>query len=383
MLDPKQMAGIPRPVTDLPDRSISVRVIRGELSNNIANQPVELHVGSKVLTVKTDEAGRAQFDNVSPGATVKATTEVAGERLESQEFRAPDQGGIRLMLVATDSSKAPATLPDAPAVKGDVVIVAESRIVIEPIEEAARVFYLLDIANNARVPVNPPAPFGFELPKGALGAAIMDGSSPNAAAAGAHISVQGPFPPGHTYVQAAYQMSAEGGSLTIAQRFPATLEQLAVVVKKAGSTTLSSPQLKEQRELPAQGEMFIAATGGAVAAGQPLELEVGGIPYHSAAPRIITLSLAGLIVVIGAWASGQPAGDPSGRVAERKRLIARRERLFGDLVRLERDRRSGRGDDRRYAARREEILAALENVYSALDGDDIGPEPADRAGLAA
>jgi hypothetical protein len=383
MLDPKQMAGIPRPVTDLPDRSISVRVIRGELSNNIANQPVELHVGSKVLTVKTDEAGRAQFDNVSPGATVKATTEVAGERLESQEFRAPDQGGIRLMLVATDSSKAPATLPDAPAVKGDVVIVAESRIVIEPIEEAARVFYLLDIANNARVPVNPLAPFEFELPKGALGAAIMDGSSPNAAAAGAHISVQGPFPPGHTYVQAAYQMSAEGGSLTIAQRFPATLEQLAVVVKKAGSTTLSSPQLKEQRELPAQGEMFIAATGGAVAAGQPLELEVDGIPHHSAAPRIITLSLAGLIVVIGVWASGQPAGDPSGRVAERKRLIARRERLFSDLVRLERDRRSGRGDDRRYAARREEILAALENVYSALDGDDTGPEPADRAGLAA
>jgi hypothetical protein len=383
MPDPKQMAGIPRPVTDLPDRSISVRVIRGELSNNIANQPVELHVGGKVLTVKTDEAGRAQFDNVSPGATVKATTEVAGERLESQEFRAPDQGGIRLMLVATDSSKAPATLPDAPAVKGDVVIVAESRIVIEPIEEAARVFYLLDIANNARVPVNPSAPFEFELPKGALGAAIMDGSSPNAAAAGAHISVQGPFPPGHTYVQAAYQMSAEGGSVTIAQRFPATLEQLAVVVKKAGSTTLSSPQLKEQRELPAQGEMFIAATGGAVGAGQPLELEVGGIPYHSAAPRIITLSLAGLIVVIGVWASGQPAGDPSGRIAERKRLIARRERLFSDLVRLERDRRSGRGDDRRYAARREEILAALENVYSALDGDDTGPEPADRAGLAA
>jgi hypothetical protein len=383
MPDPKQMSGIPRPVTDLPDRSISVRVIRGELSNNIANQLVELHVGGKVLTAKTDEAGRAQFDNVSPGATVKATTEVTGERLASQEFQAPNQGGIRLLLVATDSSKAPATQPDAPAVKGDVVIAAESRIVIEPIEEAARVFYLLDIANNARVPVNPPAPFEFELPKGAEGAAIMDGSSPNAAAAGAHVTVQGPFPPGHTYVQAAYQMSAGSGSVAIAQRFPATLEQLAVVVKKAGGTTLSSPQLKEQRELPAQGEMFIAATGGAIAAGQALELEVGGIPYHSAAPRTIALALAGLIVVIGAWASGQPAGDPSGRVAERKRLIARRERLFGDLIRLERDRRGGRGDQSRYAARREEILAALENVYSALDGDDTGPEPADRAGLAA
>ena len=77
------------------------------------------------------------------------------------------------MLVATDPSKPPATQPDAPAVKGDVVLGAESRIVIEPIEEAAQVFYLLDIANNARVPVNPPAPFAFDLPKGAVGATIM------------------------------------------------------------------------------------------------------------------------------------------------------------------------------------------------------------------
>src|SRR5262245_53997019 len=85
MPDPKQMSGIPRPVTDLPDRSISVRVIRGELSNNIPNQPVQLRVGDKVLTAKTDEAGRAQFDKVTAGATVKASTDVGSEHLESQE----------------------------------------------------------------------------------------------------------------------------------------------------------------------------------------------------------------------------------------------------------------------------------------------------------
>ena len=69
--------------------------------------------------------------------------------------------------------------------------------------------------------------------------------------------------------------------------------------------------------------------------------------------------------------------------AERKRLIARREKLFADLVRLEHDRRNGRVDDRRYAARREELVIALEQVYSALDSHDAGPGPADRAGLAA
>ena len=36
MPDPKQMAGIPRPVDDLPNGTVSVRLIRGQLSNNIA-----------------------------------------------------------------------------------------------------------------------------------------------------------------------------------------------------------------------------------------------------------------------------------------------------------------------------------------------------------
>src|SRR5919197_61537 len=72
MPDPKQMSGIPRPVDDLPDGSISVRLIRGSLSNNIANHPVQLLVDGNSITARTDEAGRAQFDKVKPGATVKA-----------------------------------------------------------------------------------------------------------------------------------------------------------------------------------------------------------------------------------------------------------------------------------------------------------------------
>ena len=253
-----------------------------------------------------------------------------------------------------------------------------------PAAKLARISMMtLNFTPILKLPVNPPAPFEFDLPKGAIGATIMEGSSPNAAAAGSHISVQGPFPPGHTYVQAAYQMPAATGSLTIAQRFPVMLEQLAVVVKKSGSTTLSSAQIKEQRELPAQGEVFIAATGGAIAAGQPLELEVGGIAHHSRAPRIIALALAGIIVAVGVWMAGRPSGDASGSATERKRLIARREKLFNELARLEQDRRGGRADDRRYAARREELIASLEQIYGALESHDTGPEPAGRAGVAA
>src|ERR1700681_3708694 len=98
MPDPRQMSGIPRPVDDLPARSVSVRLIRGDLSNNIANQPVDLQVSVKVQPVKTADAGRAQFDGLPPGATLKAVSVVDGERLESQEFPAPAQGGGRLLL---------------------------------------------------------------------------------------------------------------------------------------------------------------------------------------------------------------------------------------------------------------------------------------------
>jgi uncharacterized membrane protein YccC len=146
---------------------------------------------------------------------------------------------------------------------------------------------------------------------------------------------------------------------------------------------LSSRQIKEQRELPANGEVFIAATGGAVAAGQPLVLSLSGIPHHSSAPRQIALTLALGIVLVGAWAATRPTGVASAQSADRKRLAARRDKLFNDLVRLENDRRSGRTDDRRYAARREDLIAALEQVYNALESHEIELHPAGSAGLPA
>ncbi|MBI3491454.1 MAG: hypothetical protein HY047_06675 [Acidobacteria bacterium] len=383
MPDAKQMSGIPRPVTDLPDGAMSVRLIRGDLSNNITNHPVELRAGSKVLTQKTDESGRAQFAGVSPGTTVKATAVVDGERLESQEFPVPNKGGVRLMLVATDTSKGPATTPDAAPINGTVVIGNQSRIVIEPGDEGVNVFYLLDIDNTARAPVNTATPFVVDTPKGATSTSIMEGSSPTATAAGSRVTVQGPFAPGHTFVQMAFAWPAGDGTLDLTQKFPADLEQLDVVVKKVGDTTLKSAQVAEQREVPANGETFIAAMGGRVAAGQPITLAVSGFPHHSSAPRITALSLAGAIVLIGVWAASRREDDPAGRAAERKQLLARREKLFQDLVRLEHDRRNGRVDDRRYTARREDLVTSLERIYGALDDHEIGPDPADRAGVAA
>jgi hypothetical protein len=109
-------------------------------------------------------------------------------------------------------------------------------------------------------------------------------------------------------------------------------------------------------------------------------LSLSGLPHHSTTPRWIAVSLAVGIVLVGCWGSRRP-DDAAVRSAERKRLVARREKLFQDLVRLETEHRHLRGA--RYTPRREELLAALERVYGALDTDDTSPEPADRTGFAA
>jgi hypothetical protein len=382
MPDMKSMSGIPRPVDDLPAGSISVRLIRGSLSNNITGHPVDLQVAGKVQTVKTDDTGRAQFDRIPAGTTVKATADVDGERLESQEFPAPAQGGVRLLLVATDKNAAPATEPSAPPVSGQVVISNQSRIVMEPADEAVNVFYLLDIENTARVPVNPPAPFAFDLPKEAVGSGVMEGSTPQATLNGRRVQVSGPFAPGHTFLQVGMSLPSTDGSVELTQTFPASVQSLAVVAQKVGNATLSSPQITNQRDMPAQGQTFIAATGGAIAAGQPISLTLSGLPHHSSAPRRIALLLAIAIAIIGVVAALKPAPAETTLAAERKRLTGRREKLLNDLVRLEADRRIGRVDDHRYGVRREELVAALEHVYGLLDDDSATPSAAG-PGLAA
>jgi hypothetical protein len=197
------------------------------------------------------------------------------------------------------------------------------------------------------------------------------------------VTVEGPFASGHTSVQVASVLPGEGGSIEIAQRFPAKIEGMTVIARKVGDTALQGSQLRNQREVPAENEVFIAAEHGEAAAGEPIELTLSGYPHRSTAPRRVALLLAAVIAAIGVWAASRPAPDSGSRAEERKPLIARRDRLFNELVRLENDRRRGKIDDRRYAGRREELVASLEQIYGALDSHDDGSAPAPRAGVSA
>ena len=299
--DPRQMAGIPRPVDDLPNGSVSVRVIRGGFTNNIPNQTVELHVGSDVLKTKTDAEGRAQFDKLTPGA--------AGEGRRRRRWRAPRVAAVSRAGAGRHSAPARCgrrdgrrgCAPGPPAVTGQVVIGGQSRIIMQPGEETVALYYLLEILNNATVPVNPTTPFAFDMPPGATGTGILQGSSPLATVDGPRVIVSGPFPPGSTLVQVGASITETSGSFDLVQRFPAALTDYAVIVKKLGDTKMSSSQLAGQQVIPAQGETFIGAEGTPVAEGQPLTVSLTDMPHHSATPRRTALALALGIVLVGVW----------------------------------------------------------------------------------
>jgi len=379
MPDPKQMSGIPRPVTDLPDGSITVLIVRGSVTNGLPGQTVTLHIGSKTQAATTDDAGRVQFDHLPAGETLKAEATVDGEHLETQEFPAPAQGGIRVLLAATDKSKAAAA--SAPAVSGQVSFSNQTRFVMEPGDETMAVYYLLALQNNQSAPVNPTTPVAFDLPKGAVGATMLQGSSPLASVKGTKVRVNGPVPPGTTAVQLAFELPSDAATFELEQPLPAALDQFTVIVKKVADTHLTSPLIVQQQDLTQQDEVYIAAVGGTVPAGQPLSLTLTDLPHHSAAPRMLALALAFGIVLVGAWVGTRPP-EQGEAVAERRRLADRRDKLMKELVRVERDRANGRIDDARYAARREELVSALELVYGALD-ESAAPDPATGASAAA
>ena len=371
-MDPKAVAGIPLPVADVAVGTVVVRVIKGTLANNLPEQPVELVGAGAPRTVRTDASGRAEFTGLPPGTRVSAVATVAGERLQSQEFAVPASGGTRLLLVATDSNE-PATAAPAtaggdsralPAQPGTVVLGDQSRFVFEFGDGSLSVFNILQLANSGAAPVMPPRPVVFELPPGATGATILKDSSPQATLASGQISVAGPFAPGVTNIQFAYSMPYSGGSLTIEQRMPVPLARVIVLAQKVGEMRLTSPQMAEQREMPADGQMYVVGQGPAVGAGARLSFAFDNLPHAPLWPRHLAVAIAVGILAAGVWGSLRAR---TARTSGQDRLEKRRSQLFDQLTALEEQHRAGRVDASAYASRRAELVAALERVYAEID----------------
>jgi hypothetical protein len=304
--DLRQMSGVPLPTPDLPAGSLSVRVVRGSFANNVADATVTFVVDGKTTDVRTDAAGRAEIKGLAQGARVKASAVVDGERLETQEVPI-GQSGYRFILstsagVPSGAAAPTGVAPAGPAVSGTVALSPESRVIAQFSDDKLFIFYVLSILNASASPVDIGGPLTFELPQGAIGAATVEDSSPQATANGPRVVVRGPFQPGTTRVTVRFELPYNGPVARLEQTWPAPLQQLIVFALKTGTLDLRSPQLSGQRVVTEQGQLLVVGSGPGMKAGETLTLEITGLPYQARWPRYLALSAAGVIVFAGLWA---------------------------------------------------------------------------------
>jgi hypothetical protein len=374
MPDPSLIHGRAIPAGELPNGTVTIRVVREAIGNNVPGQPVRVTVGRTVQTATTDEQGRAEFKQLPKGADAVAEVTVDGERLQSQPFNVPTSGGLRVILVAGIAKAAErkkqeeAAAAAAPAVKGTVVFGPNTRTLIQFTDDRLEVFYVLEIVNSARARVDIGGPLVLELPREALGASAIEGSSPTATVSNGRLVVTGPFASGTTAVQVGFRLPYNSSELTLSQVWPAALQRVVVGVERLEGVNVSSPQFASTNDVPTgDGTVYILGSGPALSAGASTTVTLTGLPNHSRTPRNVALGLAGAVAALGIFLAFT---GRSGRVESRQALIARRNTLLGQLAQLESKHRSG-AVDASYATRRQRILGELERIYGELD--EAGP----------
>jgi hypothetical protein len=379
MPDPSQMNGLSMPSQDLPNGTVSVRVIQGQLTNNLQGVPVDLIGAGEPRHAETGADGRAMFSGVPAGSTVHAVATFKGDRRESQPFEVPAQGGIRTILVFSDASggtaqSAPPAAANPPAAGGTtsdaatLSIGGNSRVAAEFNDDTLQIFYLLEIVNPTKSPVSPATALVFDMPTGAEGTAVLEGSTRQANAKGPRVTVTGPFAPGVTPVQIGFRMQAFSRDLTLNTTFPLRMDLVAVAIQRLGGMSVKSPQLTRTTETSLSGQPFIVGTGPGIPAGTALSLQLSGLPAHDRTGEYVAIGLALAIVVLGVWLSIVPPGETADS-SRRRTLETRRDEGLAALAALERDRASGSTASTRYEPRRAALMAQLERIYGELDGE--------------
>ena len=83
---------------------------------------------------------------------------------------------------------------------------------------------------------------------------------------------------------------------------------------------LASPQVKEHRDMTAEGQTYIVGQGGGVRAGDSVTLTLSGLPHRATWPRNIALTLAAIVLAAGAW--GAAAGPKPPARPDTRRAVA-------------------------------------------------------------
>jgi hypothetical protein len=356
---------------DVPAGSIEIRLV-GDDGKPLAHRAVQLGQARKdaesqlkVLRAESDDAGVARFRDLVTGDAVgyAAVMEHQGLRLGTEAFRLPADKGMRGEIRGIARTTDPSVL------RFD----NRSKMIITLGEDALEVMEAF-VFKNVSEKIFDPGPDGLRVPlaEGAESAKEIEGGIPiEVHSAEGAVAVKAPIPPNRAAVFAqqirmGFFLLAKGSSrVELRQPLPFGLESPFFIVPAAANLTLSAPGLRAAGErTDGQGNPVKVYEMSDLTPGSVLALTVSGLPALDHTARNLAAGLC-LLMIAGAVVLGRNPGGPGRPAADVDKLSERREKLFTELVTLERTRREG-GTSAPLTERRQELVTKLEGVYREL-----------------
>jgi hypothetical protein len=214
------------------------------------------------------------------------------------------------------------------------------------------------------------------LPDGFFAGNISDESNPLGDRAkivpGQGLVITGVLPPGETNVVVSFALPVEDGRMRFVMPAPFGFYQSRIFLEKGAGTVISSEKLGAPMVVPLQGRDFYQLEL-TIGPGEELAFEMLGLPVRPQGDKVLRMLAGTLVLAILAWAllatlGRQKAPTAGGGKNDRRLALEHdRERLYADLVSLEKRRRKGDIDTEDYEDSRRSLVAKLVLVHRELD----------------
>lgn len=363
----------PTAAPDLPAGVLEVTV-KNKAGEPLPNHRVNLGQASaggqmQAFDQMTNASGVARFEALSTAQDVGylLVTEVEGMRLGSRPFRMPTEGGLRMARMGPpESTNDPSVLS----------LDQGSRFIFEVREDYLFVGEVLSFRNESdRVFDGGPGGLFLPLPSEMTSFQPFGDGVQVEEVKGKGLLMLSPVPPTGPrergpQARFGFLLPTYGDdTLVFEQTMPLGMTSPLLIIPDSYQLAVEGEGLRTlPKEKDQQGNAVSLYELPNVPAGGTIKLTFRGLPSVDRTGHIVAIVISVLLVAWGVWgALSVKRADTEKVDRKRQDLRNRREKLFDELVALERKRRDGGDLDTK---RRDQLVAQLESVYRDLQALD-------------
>lgn len=321
----------------------------------IVKQSVEEGESRQHLVHETDDRGIAVFEGLPLGTafSYRATVEHGPATYASDPFQPSEKGGHRVLIhvfpVVQDINRA--------------LVGMRGLVYLQPREDVFQFevqYQVFNIGSSAWVPSD----VYFELPSDAHGFQAQESMQDArfSAGTGNRVALVGTFPPGRRVLSYRFQLDNDRmDKSTFTLPLPPHVAELQVIVEGSRDMDLSVEGFPPSRSVRGENGGWLHVAGRQLSAGQmpsdSVRFTVDGLPIPDRG-RWYALGLA-LVAALTGLGNAFARGSRSDRHVATEDKTQARELLLGELVTLERLRRSEEIGARTYESTRSALLDAI------------------------